>query len=239
MNESEEPEQPWNEAQWEKFLKESEVRSAKFGELLETLMDHPDRDAIIDREMGWDRDDDQSPAMEWMEEALESQEDDDDDDIGNEDPTLVIDDDEEVESSIDADDEKDPFEDRELKKLPYYTRAFDFGLHVHDVLKPYLKPDEEDQDEDFIDALANGFNIAAKLAGAHGMGCEDDMICGNIVCCKRSLEAANHCLRALKSLRDRKLMPAEVANPLLQDGEDVRGLVEQHIADLRSKVWWQ
>src|SRR5438874_11330204 len=46
---------PWTEAQWEALMKRSDVRSAKFGELLETFMDHPDRDAIIDREMGWDR----------------------------------------------------------------------------------------------------------------------------------------------------------------------------------------
>jgi hypothetical protein len=234
MNESEEPEQPWNEAQWEKFLKESEVRSAKFGELLETLMDHPDRDAIIDREMGWDRDDDESPAMEWLEEALESQEDEDDDD-----ETFVIDAADDPDMMNEDDEDSEPWEDNELKKLPYYTRAFDFGLRVHDQLKPYLTPDEEDQDEDFIDALANGFNIAAKLAGAHGMGCEDDMICGNIVCCKRSLEAASECLRALTSLRDRTLMPAEVADLLLKEGEEVRGLVEQHIAELRSRVWWQ
>jgi hypothetical protein len=229
----EEPEQPWTEAQWEKFLKESEVRSAKFGELLETLMDHPDRDAIIDREMGWDRDDDQSPAMEWIEEALESQEDDDDDE------TFVMDAADELDQDDEDDENSEPWEDNELKKLPYYTRAFDFGLHVHDQLKPFLTPDEEDQDEDFIDALANGFNIAAKLAGAHGMGYEDDMICGNIVCCKRSLEAADECLRALTSLRERGLMPAKAADPLLKEGEEVRGLVEQHISDLRSRVWWQ
>jgi hypothetical protein len=234
MNESDEPEQPWNEAQWEKFLKESEVRSAKFGELLETLMDHPDRDAIIDREMGWDRDDDESPAMEWIEEALENQEEDDD-----EEEFFVKDNGQKDETKTDDDDDSEPWEDNELKKLPYYTRAFDFGLQVHDQLKPFLTPDEEDQDEDFIDALANGFNIAAKLAGAHGMGCEDDMICGNIVCCKRSLEAANECLRALKSLRERGLMPAQAADPLLNDGEEVRALVEKHIADLRSRVWWQ
>ncbi|HEV3144254.1 MAG TPA: hypothetical protein VGZ47_10245 [Gemmataceae bacterium] len=233
MSHEEELEQPWNEEQWEKFLKESEVRSARYGELLETLMDHPDRDAIIDREMGWDRDED-GPEMEWIEEAMEELEDEEDEEDGSFDLQ-----DSEIESKKDGDDSDDPWEDHELKKLPYYTKAFDFGLHVHDQLKPYLTPEEEDQDEDMIDVLANGFNIAAKLAGAHGMGYDDDMICGNIVCCKRSLEAANECLRALKSLRERGKMPGEVADPLIKEGEQVRGLVEQHIADLRSRVWWQ
>src|SRR5262245_14062320 len=46
---------PWTEAQWEAFMKRADARSAKFGELLETFQDHPNRDAIIDHEMGWDR----------------------------------------------------------------------------------------------------------------------------------------------------------------------------------------
>jgi len=231
------PEQPWNEDQWEKFLKESEVRSAKFGELLETLMDHPDRDAIIDREMGWDKDDD-APGMPWMEEAMEGQdEDEDEDDDDDDDGTFVMSEDDEA--KIDGDEDDEPWEDHELKKMHYYTKAFDFGLHVHDQLKPYLTSEEDEQDEDMMDALANGFNIAAKLAGAHGMGYEDDMICGNIVCCKRSLESANECLRALKSLRERGKMPGAAANPLIKEGEEVRALVEQHIDELRSRVWWQ
>ena len=46
---------PWTEAQWEAFMRRSDVRSAKFGELLETLHDDPDRHAKIDHEMGWDK----------------------------------------------------------------------------------------------------------------------------------------------------------------------------------------
>ena len=49
------PDLPMNEAQWRRMMQESDARSAKFGELLETLIDHPDRDEIINREMGWDR----------------------------------------------------------------------------------------------------------------------------------------------------------------------------------------
>jgi hypothetical protein len=231
MNHDEhEHEPPWNEEQWEKFFKESDVRSAKFGELLETLKDHPDRDAIIEHEMGWDRDDD-GPDFEWDEDTLE----DDVDDEEAEHPFgRDVDDD-----TDDEDDEDLDWDERDLKQKPYYASAYRFGLKVHDVLKPYTLPDEDDQDEDLIDAIAHGFTIAAKLAGANGMGEEDDVICGNIVCCKRSLEAANDCLRALNALRQRGLVPREVADLLVKDGEEMRMLVEQHIADLRSRVWWQ
>ncbi|OQW96659.1 MAG: hypothetical protein BWK77_04000 [Verrucomicrobia bacterium A1] len=49
---------------WEKFMRESDQRSDQFGKLLEKYMDHPDRDRIVAREMGWS----------WMEEALDAEE---------------------------------------------------------------------------------------------------------------------------------------------------------------------
>jgi len=228
-------EPPWNEEQWEKFFKESDVRSAKFGELLETLHDHPDRDAIIEREMGWDRDDD-GPEFEWDEEKFAIDQEDDEDSFA---PDADDDDDTQPNSEDDEDDEDLDWEDHELKKQPYYANAYRFGLRVHDVLKPYTIPEQEDQDEDLIDAIANGYTIAAKLVGAHGMGDEDEVLCGNIVCCRRSLEAVRECLRALAFLRDRGRVPRDVVDGLLREGEEVRSLVEQHITELRSRVWWQ
>jgi hypothetical protein len=55
--EDEEDERPWDEPQWEAFMKESDVRAARFGELFETLIDDPDRDEKIAEEMGWNRED--------------------------------------------------------------------------------------------------------------------------------------------------------------------------------------
>ena len=52
---------PWDEERWEAFMRESDLRSARYGEILETVMDDPNRDRIIAREMGW----------EWLEEALD------------------------------------------------------------------------------------------------------------------------------------------------------------------------
>ena len=87
-DEIEEPEfedpddRPWDEEKWEAFMRESDLRAARFGELLETLMDEPDRHRIIAKEMGWD----------WLTEALDERDaakargeivdDDDDDDLG-------------------------------------------------------------------------------------------------------------------------------------------------------------
>ncbi len=46
-------ERAWDEYDWERFLQQQDQKTEKYMELLEKYMDHPDRDAIINREMGW------------------------------------------------------------------------------------------------------------------------------------------------------------------------------------------
>ena len=220
-NEQEPDDRPWTEEQWERFMEKSDARSAKFGELLETFIDHPNRDEIIAREMGRDRDelDDDDEEGEFDSEGWE---------IPEAEPT--------------PDDEWEEIrreEEAALEAIPAYSRGYEFGLNVHDVLKPYFIPDQEDQDEDLIEAVRGGITIADKIAGAHGMGYEDDVLCGNIVCCKRSLAAANECLQGLQSLRARGAVPAKVLDALIRECKEVRALVEEHIAQLRGQVWWQ
>jgi len=43
----------WDEYDWERFLQEQERRTEKYMGLLEKYMDHPQRDEIVAREMGW------------------------------------------------------------------------------------------------------------------------------------------------------------------------------------------
>ena len=56
--------QPLDEFGYEKIMRESDVRTDKYIELLEKYEDHPDRERIVAREMGW----------HWLEEALEADE---------------------------------------------------------------------------------------------------------------------------------------------------------------------
>ena len=209
-----------NEAEWERFMQESDARAAKFGELLETFMDDPDRDAIIAREMGWDRPEDDEEegdedfdAQAAMEEAMAHA---DDEDVK-----------EEVRRS-----------DEELHAMPAYKRAFPFGLKVDKALKKYLEASGGDPGDDVTIAHSNSMIIGAKLAGGHGMGYKDHALCGNIVCCKRALDAANKCLEALEVLKANEVVPAKALDPLIAEGEEVRKLVEDRIAYLRKGVWW-
>ena len=65
---SEVPDRPWTEEQYLAEFRRSDVSSAKFGELLDTLRDDPNCDALIAREMGWDREPEGEVAAEWLEE---------------------------------------------------------------------------------------------------------------------------------------------------------------------------
>ncbi len=53
----------WDEFDYEQLMRESDARTDKYGELLDKYQDHPDRERIVAREMGWT----------WIEEALEEQ----------------------------------------------------------------------------------------------------------------------------------------------------------------------
>jgi hypothetical protein len=48
-----EPEQIWDEYEWERFLQQQDGKTEKYMQLLETYLDDPERDEIIAREMGW------------------------------------------------------------------------------------------------------------------------------------------------------------------------------------------
>src|SRR5258706_9498504 len=112
---------PWTEEQWEQLFRESDVRSAKFGEIFETVIDDPDRDAIIEREMGWDLDEPEPEGEQedWVNPLSSGEEIEIDDEV-----------DEEMRRS-----------DEELERMPAYAKAFAFGMNVHDMLKPYLEAD--------------------------------------------------------------------------------------------------
>jgi hypothetical protein len=244
-------EKPMNEEQWERFMQESEAKSARFGDLLETLHDHPDRDAIIAREMGWDREDedDQSPfddedlafAGDSDDESAEADftndESADADDAESGAGDLEFDDD----GDDDGDDPFDP-EGRSKDHIPAYKLAFDVGLEVHQALKPFMEKLDEsdlsDRAERLQSAYINSLIPAAKIAGGHGMGEEDDAICGQIVCLKKALAASETAQDDLKWLAANDGLPAELVSVHEPKLAEVSQAIRNRIAELRKKVWW-
>ena len=49
------PEEDWDEHQYERFLRQGDARTDKFGELMDLYQNDPDRDRKIDEAMGWNR----------------------------------------------------------------------------------------------------------------------------------------------------------------------------------------
>lgn len=210
---------PWGEAEWERFLRVSDARSARFGELFETLIDHPDRDAILHREMGWGKEEDSAA--------------DDEDDVTAE--TL---------SSLNDPPSEEEIEDirrerDDLEQLPAYRQSFDWALRVFEVLNVELPKLGGDLEDVLAQAVCDAQMVAAKIAGGHGMGYEDESLCGNIVCCKRALEAAQRSLQSLSELSHRHPPLSDSLAPLLQEGQEIERLVQDRIAELRARVWWE
>jgi hypothetical protein len=227
-------ERPWNEARWREFMREGELRAARYGELLETLMDDPDRDAKIAREMGWGRDGE--------------------DDQGDDDATDATDDDTfdpeaiiaaaeaEVRGKVERGEPLEEGERDDVERLPVYQLATDVGSRVRDALHPYMQGRVDDdycpEDDPIGQAYINALIPGAKIAGGHGMGYEDEVLCGNIVCCTIAGDAARKCREFLLILREQGTVPASVIEPLLPHVDAMRDGIAEHVAALRARVWW-
>lgn len=220
----EDDEQPWNEAQWEAFMKESDVRAARFGELFETLIDDPDRDEKIADEMGWTREDEEETEEERARrEEFES---------------IVAQAAQEVEEATAR---GETFEDDEddVHSIEAYARSMAAAEAIFEVIKPWMNaPEDQQVDEEFGEAMIQSQIACAKIAGGHGMGYDDNVLCGNIVYNKIALDANRRSQESLGILRDRKLLPAEKVGSLLALLKEAEGAIERRIAEMRAKVWW-
>lgn len=224
--------QPWNEAQWERFMQRSEVRSARYGELLETLHDHPDGDRIIAREMGWHR----TGEVDYPDpEDLDAAE---------------IDPEGEGEPFVegyplgegDPEAESDP-ELEELENLPAYRLAREVNEEVYAALRPCLQQLVDDRldetGERLVSAESHALIMASKIAGAHGMGYHDGVLCGHIVMLRVSLKASQTAAADLEWLARQQVLPAARVEQLGRRLEEVAAAVSERITELRARVWWE
>jgi hypothetical protein len=233
-----EDDRPMTEAEWEKMMKESDLRAARFGELLETLMDHPDREQLVAREMGWDDLADALAEKEAAEKAgLTDDESDDDDDRPD------FDDGVDDETPY-TDSGEGPFgrdeHNRELQMIPAYAACERAAEAINNVLKPFQSEDVkmEEDDGQLIGEAWIGFHIAcAKMSGGHAMGYDPDVLGGNIVNNKRGLEGARQAIRAMTSLVDKKYIPRETLDKLMPLMREAESLLVERIEELRSKMW--
>ena len=143
----------WDEDDWEEYLAGQDILQAKYYELFETVPDHPDRDAIIAREMHL-----RLP-----------------DDLAGGDSDLPPDD-EPVDGPPEGGDEG---LGSECDGIPAYDIAQDYALAVESLLTHRLG-DAIDDDEDAFRAAAAACEVRARIASGHGLGYDRESLCGKI-----------------------------------------------------------
>jgi hypothetical protein len=200
----------WDEFDYEKFMRECDARTDKFGELLDKYRDHPDRDRIIAKEMGWTR----------REEAL-----------GREKEAKTSRDDEASPANEEEHGFEIPGEVPELQPDPT-TEGVDwvrdeFGEPAHPLSQRALKGCialdrkyeqlglENTDDPDLVTFLGEYQTTAAKLAGAL-----DDLAYGHdlhdgpftVAYLKRALSHLHAAQAALEKVSAKELLPSKFLN---------------------------
>jgi hypothetical protein len=130
-------EKPWSEERWEQEFRRSDARADRFGELLETFMDHPDRDELVAREMGWDDFADKLAERDRARAAGELDDDEEEEDDGDEAAEFPI------FSDYDDEDEDEDEDDEDTEDVTFDT-AFDAP-------ESDASGDEDDEGEDADD----------------------------------------------------------------------------------------
>ncbi len=183
-----EPDRAWDEYDWERFLQKQDEKTEKYMELLEKYLDHPQRDQIIAREMGWSKL--LNTGEEWNDEEAEllPQIDDEDEEIEEVDAPTAI-------EQIMAGNES--FEDHSL-----YRAAFALTVWIDQLFDetPTL------QSEPAAVKLATHAALAsAKLAAALS---DDDVdeIGMTIAYLKRALKAITNSMEAAGQLLGERLI---------------------------------
>ena len=78
--------------------------------------------------------------------------------------------------------------------------------------------------------------IGANLAGGHGLGYDDEFICGNIVKCRWALSDCEFCREMLEQLHQKT--DNQTYAQLATECRRIADVIGERIARLRQRVWW-
>ena len=232
-DEPEDSERPRDEAWWESELHRNEKLMDKY---MAVLGDNPDWDK-------WQNPDDLynkvhfnlDPPERGAEGAEDLEEDEEDAKPGDE-PKRFTDDDqflketnEAAETALTDPDWEDTDENPEVN-LDYdsiSTRARHFACRVFDLEK---MPGNAE-----LLFLSAG-KVGANLAGGHGLGYDEDALCGNIVKCRWALSDCEFCREMLEQLHQKT--DDQIYADLVQESRQLAEMLRERIARLRQRVWW-
>ena len=220
----------WDENDWEQFLRCADVRTAKYQELFETLLDHPDRDHLIAHDMGWEKslkaygcgDRDCGVCAERFDcEAYEM--------------LRLMSEPDDMANDPEAEDLLACFE--QVREIPAYRTANEFATLVEDTLRE--KAPQWIVDDDVRQALFAAQMVPARVAGGHGIGYERDSLCGNIANCKRARRSLAECVEQIRQLESRGILNSSRAQRLIRRSGQVSTTLDRWIENLRARVWWR
>ncbi|HEY0548624.1 MAG TPA: hypothetical protein VGF13_03425 [Verrucomicrobiae bacterium] len=78
--------------------------------------------------------------------------------------------------------------------------------------------------------------IGANLAGGHGLGYDEEFICGNIVKCRWALSDCEFCREMLEQLHQQT--GHQPYAELATECRRITAVISERIARLRKRVWW-
>jgi hypothetical protein len=190
----------WDEHDYEKFLRESDARTTKYMELLDKYGDSDEAEAIIDREMGWDREgtpEAEEARREWIEEMNAASE-------------AAVNEPEPAPDPLREGIDWIRTEDGDIAH-PLQHRCFASSMKFWHAIKALGEEKFEDADtEQFI----GEFQITgAKLAGALSGIAEDRATAEpafTVACLKRALDHLHKSQAGLEGAASKQRLPAEM-----------------------------
>jgi len=211
---------PMNEFQWEKFMRESDQKSEKLGEVMEKYHGLPDSERLIAREMGWT----------WLEEEIEAQERGiltSEDDLDGEDPPFELPEPNPAREGIDwvRDEEGEIHHPLALRSFNLSIRLWHY-CHEQGLLG-------ENADVDALEMTSHLQICSAKLAGAlNGIAFERIVDSGFVVAgLKRALNFLHQSMDATDRVRRRRILDIAVLKEFHTEIFDVR----QNVLDLMKE----
>lgn len=173
---------------------------------------------------------DELDAQESEDEDLEDEDDDQDLDE-DEDYDEEEEDSEPILETAGGEEEPDPLDPRaEADETEYQTlarQARDFAIKI---LRLSARPEIEEV------LMRSAGKIGANLAGGHGLGYDEDTLCGNIVKCRWALADCEFCREILEHMARRTGDP--MLADLVTECEALSTVLRERVAALRARVWW-
>lgn len=218
------PEEPWDEHDFERFMRESDARTDKYIELLEKYGDSDEAEAKIAKEMGWDKSDELTEEeaerqREWIDEMNRACEEALNEPLPEPEPHR---------EGIDwvrapDGDVRHPLQHRCFESaIKFRERADELGL-------------ERSEDNDLAQFLSEfqitGVKLAGALSGlARGNDYRDNAF--TTACLKRALGHLHQSQAGLEALAPKKLLPGEMVTEARQELLEIR----QGIVDLMNEL---